>query len=88
MGRRSILDESEQDDSPTETDSSNEDETPTSETTDENEDTSESEESGRLQTTLRLPGDLADDLDDWADMRGMSRNAAITYFIAEGLNPD
>lgn len=83
MGRRSILDEGEsQDDSPTETD-----ESPTNETTNTNEteESSGSEQSERMQTTLRLPSDLADELDDWADMRGMSRNAAVTYFIAEGL---
>lgn len=71
MGRRSILDEGEQEDSANETD-----------------DSSGSEASERIQTTLRLPSDLADDLDDWADMRGMSRNAAVTYFIAEGLGSD
>ncbi len=79
-GRRSILDESSQ------SDSSNEDETPANETTDKNEDTPESEESERLQTTLRLRSDLADDLDEWADMRGMSRNAAITCILAERLS--
>jgi hypothetical protein len=81
MGRRSILDEGEsQDDSPTT------DESSANETTNETEDSSESEESERLQTTLRLPPDLADDLDNWANIRGMSRNAAVTYFIAEGLS--
>jgi hypothetical protein len=83
MGRRSILDEGEsQDDSPTT------DESSANETTNETEDSSGSEEAERIQTTLRLPSDLADDLDDWADMRGMSRNAAVTYFIAEGLSSD
>jgi hypothetical protein len=69
MARRSIMNEGE-----AQTDSSTPDADETTNT-----------DSERIQTTLRIPTDLADDLDEWADTRGMSRNAAITYFIAEGL---
>lgn len=72
MARRSIMNEGE-----AQNDSSTRDADETTNT-----------DSERIQTTLRIPTDLAADLDEWADTRGMSRNAAINYFIAEGLTPE
>lgn len=46
----------------------------------------ESESAGeRMQTTWRADEDLVDDLDAFADRYGMSRNAAITMLVRQGL---
>ena len=51
-------------------------------------DTETTNDSEGLQMTLRLPPNLADDLDTWDDHHGMSHNAAITCFVAEGLSEE
>lgn len=40
----------------------------------------------RAQFTQRMPPDLADDVEEWADNRGMSRNAAINLAVKELLD--
>lgn len=52
-----------------------------------NESDSGSDSSGRKQLTQRMPPDLVDDVDDWADAHGMSRNTAINFLVREAL-PD
>ncbi len=69
MGRRKITEEAEQ--------TANEQEAASSD---------ESEgESERMQTTWRADEDLVEELDEFADRYGMSRNAAITMLVRQGL---
>lgn len=49
-------------------------------------DVDDGDSSERHQFTLRLPIDLVDDLDDWADERGMPRNAAISFLLSKELS--
>lgn len=69
MGRRKITEEAEQN-------------------TDEQEAVNSAEskdEVERMQTTWRADEDLVEELDGFADRYGMSRNAAITMLVRQGL---
>jgi hypothetical protein len=69
MGRRKITEEAEQ-------------------TTNEQEASSSDESRGegeRMQTTWRADEGLVEELDEFADRYGMSRNAAITMLVRQGL---
>ena len=70
MSRRKITEEAEQ--------STTNQESAASATTDEG-------ESERMQTTWRADEDLVNELDEFADRYGMSRNAAITMLVRQGL---
>ena len=39
----------------------------------------------REQLTQRMPIDLVDDVDEFAESHGMSRNAAINFLVRESL---
>jgi len=41
--------------------------------------------SERMQTTWRADEDLVEEVDEFADRYGMSRNAAITMLVRQGL---
>jgi len=43
------------------------------------------DEGERMQTTWRAGEDLIEELDEFADRYGMSRNAAITMLVRQGL---
>lgn len=43
------------------------------------------DEGERMQTTWRADEDLVEELDEFADRYGMSRNAAITMLVRQGL---
>lgn len=43
------------------------------------------DEDERMQTTWRADEDLIEELDEFADRYGMSRNAAITMLVRQGL---
>lgn len=45
----------------------------------------EAEESEREQLTQRMPKALLEDVDEWAESHGMSRNAAINFMAREFL---
>ncbi|UTF55993.1 hypothetical protein [Natronosalvus rutilus] len=40
---------------------------------------------GRDQLTQRMPTDLVEDVDDFAEAHGMSRNAAINFLVRQAL---
>ena len=70
MGRRKITDEAEE---------ANEEET---EPTDEE----EADGDERHTLTQRMPSTMVDEVDDFAERRGMSRNAAINFLVREALD--
>lgn len=49
-------------------------------------DTDTESESGREQLTQRMPHDLVDDVDGFADEMGLSRNAAINFIVRSWIN--
>lgn len=89
MPRRKITDEAKEKASETPTDSTEtERESSTSSTTTETNGAEEStDESDREQLTQRMPGDLVEDIDEFADRMGFgSRNAAINFLVRQALD--
>lgn len=47
--------------------------------------TDQKDKNERMQTTWRADEDLVEELDEFADRYGMSRNAAITMLVRQSL---
>jgi hypothetical protein len=47
---------------------------------------SNSSNEGRHTLTQRMPNDMVEEVDEFADRRGMSRNAAINFLVREALD--